>query len=116
MSINIRELCLRNTPPSLIDAVTDLIGNSGWYMFGEEVRFTPECTTPLAQVAIKLHQLKLLDIYNKNIYLRQRKDAYNAITIGDQLDMIYWDKVNNTTHWTNWITSIKNQYIKPIEE
>lgn len=33
-------------------------------------------------------------------------------TIGDQLDMIYWDKVNNTNNWVDTITEIKNKYPK----
>lgn len=33
-------------------------------------------------------------------------------TIGDQLDMIYWDKVNGTNKWVDKITEIKNKYPK----
>lgn len=33
-------------------------------------------------------------------------------TIGDQLDMIYWDKVNNTNNWVDTITAVKNKYPK----
>ena len=33
--------------------------------------------------------------------------------IGDQLDMLYKDKINNTTVWTDTITSIKNTNPKP---
>ena len=33
--------------------------------------------------------------------------------IGDQLDMIYWDKINGTSVWKDLITSIKTQYPKP---
>ena len=33
-------------------------------------------------------------------------------TIGDQLDMIYWDKVNGTNLWQEKITEIKNKYPK----
>ena len=32
--------------------------------------------------------------------------------IGDQLDMIYWDKINNTNKWVETITEIKNKYPK----
>ena len=33
-------------------------------------------------------------------------------SIGDQLDMIYWDKINNTNNWVDTITEIKNKYPK----
>ena len=44
-------------------------------------------------------------------YKEQRQDAY--ATISDQLDMQYWDKVNNTTTWKDHIASVKAQY--PVE-
>ncbi|MCK5642081.1 MAG: hypothetical protein KAJ19_14850 [Gammaproteobacteria bacterium] len=31
---------------------------------------------------------------------------------GDQLDMMYWDKVNGTNEWQNLIQSIKAKYPK----
>ena len=31
---------------------------------------------------------------------------------GEQLDMIYWDKINNTNNWVDTITDIKNKYPK----
>ena len=33
-------------------------------------------------------------------------------SIGEQLDMIYWDKVNGTNLWQEKITEIKNKYPK----
>ena len=33
-------------------------------------------------------------------------------TFGEQLDMIYWDKVNNTNLWQEKISEIKNKYPK----
>ncbi len=33
-------------------------------------------------------------------------------TIGDQLDMIYWDKINNTNVWVEKISEIKAKYPK----
>jgi len=40
-----------------------------------------------------------------------RRKAYPEI--GDQLDMIYWDGVNNTTLWADEIARIKALYPKP---
>lgn len=36
--------------------------------------------------------------------------------ISDQLDMIYWDKVNGTNQWQQAITTIKATYPKDIQE
>ena len=37
-------------------------------------------------------------------------------TISDQLDMIYWDKVNGTNVWKDTIDAIKLKYPKTTEE
>lgn len=34
-------------------------------------------------------------------------------TVGEQLDMQYWDLVNGTTTWKDHIAAIKSQYPKP---
>lgn len=44
-------------------------------------------------------------------YIEQRIAAYPSI--GDQLDMIYWDKINGTTDWLDLISEIKAKYPKP---
>lgn len=44
-------------------------------------------------------------------YIQQRQDAH--ISIGDQLDMQYWDLVNDTTIWKDYVTVIKEQFPKP---
>lgn len=43
-------------------------------------------------------------------YKQLRRNAYPYW--GDQLDMIYWDGVNNTTVWADTIASIKAAYPK----
>ena len=43
-------------------------------------------------------------------YVQKRLAEYPSI--GDQLDMIYWDKVNGTNLWQEKITEIKNKYPK----
>lgn len=44
-------------------------------------------------------------------YAEQRIAAYP--NFGDQLDMIYWDKINGTTDWLDLISEIKAKYPKP---
>ena len=43
-------------------------------------------------------------------YIEKRQSEYPPIT--DQLDMIYWDKVNGTNLWQELITEIKAKYPK----
>ena len=43
-------------------------------------------------------------------YKQQRFAEYKSI--GEQLDMIYWDKVNNTNNWQSHIKSVKDKYPK----
>lgn len=46
----------------------------------------------------------------KPSYAEKRSAEYPSIT--DQLDMIYWDKVNNTNLWQAKIAEIKARYPK----
>ena len=43
-------------------------------------------------------------------YADLRKSEYPEIS--EQLDMIYWDKINGTTVWTDTISAIKEKYPK----
>lgn len=43
-------------------------------------------------------------------YAEKRKEAYPPIA--EQLDMLYWDKLNNTSNWSDLITEIKRKYPK----
>lgn len=49
-------------------------------------------------------------LYNKVSYIEKRRNEYPHIT--EQLDMIYWDKINGTTLWEDAISNIKNKYPK----
>ncbi len=46
----------------------------------------------------------------ENSYIEKRLAEYPPIP--DQLDMMYWDKVNGTTIWQDTITFIKQKYPK----
>lgn len=43
-------------------------------------------------------------------YIDRRASEYKSIT--EQLDMIYWDKVNNTNLWQEHINAVKTKYPK----
>ncbi|QDP67378.1 MAG: hypothetical protein Unbinned6224contig1003_2 [Prokaryotic dsDNA virus sp.] len=44
-------------------------------------------------------------------YISARQSAYGSIE--EQLDMIYWDKINDTTVWEDHITKVKTDNPKP---
>ena len=48
--------------------------------------------------------------YDAQDYARNRATAYAST--GDQLDMQYWDSVNDTTTWKDHIASVKGQFPK----
>ena len=47
----------------------------------------------------------------ENGYKEARKSAYGSIE--DQLDMQYWDSVNDTTTWKDHIAQVKSDNPKP---
>ena len=48
--------------------------------------------------------------YDTQAYARNRAQAYASV--GDQLDMQYWDNVNGTTTWRDHITEVKARHPK----
>ena len=44
-------------------------------------------------------------------YIQARQEAYGSIA--DQLDMQYWDSVNDTTTWKDHIAQVKSDNPKP---
>lgn len=73
--------------------------------------------------SIGLTQMEVEQAYNGNWYIMgyaPKKPETSYIEkrlaeyppIGEQLDMIYWDKVNGTNLWQDSITAIKNKYPK----
>ena len=49
--------------------------------------------------------------YQQFGYIQARQEAYGSI--GDQLDMQYWDAVNGTTTWKDHIAQVKSDNPKP---
>lgn len=60
--------------------------------------------------AIEDKKNSLLDDYNFG-YIQARSEAYGSVQ--DQLDMQYWDSVNDTTLWADHIAQVKADNPKP---
>ena len=68
-------------------------------------------TTPIPANEILAKQQELITEYNSNQYKRDRAKEYPSIQ--EQLDMQYWDKINNTNNWQTKVNEIKVKYPKP---
>ena len=73
--------------------------------------------------SIKMEEMDVEQAYNGSWYLKGFAPQEPALTyaqkrkaeypdIAEQLDMIYWDKVNNTNLWQEKIAEIKAKYPK----
>jgi hypothetical protein len=63
-------------------------------------------TSPIAKADIEAKIAELQADYDAKQYQRDRAKVYPSI--GDQLDMQYWDKINATSIWSDLITKIKS--------
>lgn len=67
-------------------------------------------TKPIPANQILAKQKELQAEYEAKQYQRDRQKEYPSIP--DQLDMLYWDKVNGTENWLNSIESVKSKFPK----
>ena len=54
---------------------------------------------------------KANELATANAYIGKRQAAFASI--GDQLDMQYWDAVNSTTTWKDHVAKVKSDNKKP---
>jgi hypothetical protein len=52
-----------------------------------------------------------IEVFETLKYQRDRAAEYPSLQ--EQLDMQYWDKINNTTNWQDAINTVKTKYPKP---
>ena len=67
-------------------------------------------TTPIPANEILAKQQELIAEYNAKQYQRDRAKEYPSIQ--EQLDLQYWDKINNTNNWEQAINAVKIKYPK----
>ena len=67
-------------------------------------------TTPIPANEILAKQQELIAEYNAKQYQRDRAKEYPSIQ--EQLDLQYWDKINNTNKWQQAINAVKTKYPK----
>ena len=87
--------------------------NATWEMEGEDYnnlvwKDDSQTKPTLEEVTAKVAELDAE--YSAKQYARDRKKEYKSIE--EQLDMQYWDKVNNTNLWQEHINAVKTKYPK----
>jgi len=73
-------------------------------------------TTPILQADIEAKQAELQVAYDAKQYQRDRTYIHGTNSyppIEDQLDMLYHDKVDDTTTWEDAIQAVKDAHPKP---
>jgi len=96
-SVTIIEAILKINPNAQVSVNGNDIDNIQWID-----------TQTIAKELILEKLIELQAEYEAKQYQRDRKYP----SIADQLDMLYWDKVNGTENWLNSIESVKNRFPK----
>lgn len=81
------------------------------YTHQEYAKFASYCNKNNFTIIDKGYFLETISNNNTSAqYILKRLNTYPPIS--EQLDMLYWDKVNGTNKWQEMITNIKNKYPK----
>jgi len=95
---------------STVDALKSLKPGAEWVMRGDELEWLDSEQTEPSSDAIAAEVTRLQAVYDNKEYQRTRAAAYPKI--GDQLDSLYHDILNNkldkTGTWFTGITDVKN--------
>ena len=91
---------LKINPNAYVSVNADDINQITWY----------NGTQPIPANQILAKQQELIAEYNAKQYQRDRAKSYPSIQ--EQLDLQYWDKINNTNNWEQAINAVKNKYPK----
>ena len=86
-----------------------------WVIRGEEsyasIEWTDSTQTIPTEAEVLAEAARLRAEWENAQYRRDRVKIYPRIQ--DQLDMLYWDKINGTDTWQQAIDAVKTQYPKP---
>ena len=93
------------------EALGSLVPDAEWVLSGDTIRWdSPDIDQP-SDAEIDAEIVRLDAEYASQQYARDRAAAYPPI--GEQLDMMYWDSVNDTTTWASAIAAVKAAHPKP---
>ena len=93
------------------EALVSLVPDAEWVLSGDTIRWdSPDIDQP-SDAEIDAEIVRLDAEYASQQYARDRAAAYPPI--GEQLDMMDWDSVNDTTTWASAIAAVKAAHPKP---
>jgi hypothetical protein len=98
----------------IIKAIESLRPAARWTLVGyayENLDWLDQTQTKPTEAEINTEIARLQAEYDAKEYQRDRAVAYP--TIQEQLDLLYWDKVNGTNNWEAAIEAVKTEYPKP---
>lgn len=95
-----------------VEAIKSLAPNAEFVVVdGNVARWDSPGIEQPSDAAIDAEIVRLDAEYASQQYARNRAAAYPSI--GDQLDMQYWDAINGTTTWADAIAAVKAAHPKP---
>ena len=100
-----------NITQKLAQAMSSLRPNGGWVIRGDVVEWDDKSQDKPTEAEINAEIARLQAEYEAKQYQRDRAVAYPSIQ--EQLDLLYWDKVNGTNNWEAAIEAVKTEYPKP---
>ena len=97
----------------IIEAILKINPNAKFAIIGTDINTCEiewhENTTPISKADIEAKMVDVQADYDAKQYQRDR--VYPSI--GEQLDMQYWDNVNGTTTWKDAVAKVKLDNPKP---
>ena len=90
-----------------MNAISSLVPNSSFNINTDgSIYSSYPAVNSLTEEEIQTEMDRLQAEYDAQEYARNRASAFPSI--GDQLDMQYWDQVNGTTTWKDAIAKVKS--------
>jgi hypothetical protein len=96
-------------------AIFNLRPGATWVIQGEELlenlQWTDSVIERPSDEEILAEAARLQQEWTNTQYQRDRAKVYPKLQ--DQLDMMYWDKINGTNNWETAVQAVKDQFPKP---
>ena len=95
-------------------ALQSLRPGAQWVLRGSDYKgleWLDEEQSQPGQVEVQEEMERLTLLKAQLQYRRERKSEY--LPIDEQLDLLYWDDINDTTNWSDHVADVKAKYPKP---
>ena len=95
------------------NAILSLVPNAEFAIVDNVLIWHKPSIAPVTEAEINAEIARLKADYESKQYQRDRASAYKPLT--EQLDMMYWDRVNGTSTWKEHIDAVKAAHPKGDE-